>query len=356
MDKIVKTFKDIVQIDSPSGQESQMRNWLIDWLDSIGFQYKVDKTGNLYAYNHKETQSILLCAHMDTVEPGKNIKPIVQNNIIKSSGNTILGADNKAAIAAIVDSVEKYTSKTPITKQRSIELVFSVKEETGGGIENFPFDWISSKQAFIFDFSKPLGGIVLASPFIENFHIKLVGKAAHSSTPSAGINALATAADILNQIPVGLVDEQTTINFGKIQGGIGINTIPSEVSLDGEVRSYDKALFDNHLARIKEISQSLADKSKVKLIFSKSGYCPGYSHKEDGKLVQETKKILKDQGLNIQFYAKSGVSDANILNSMHINTLNLSDATKDTHTTNESIKIEDLEKLSSIIYQLILKI
>jgi len=132
-------------------------------LKKNNFIFKIDKVGNIYANNNAPGQPILLCAYMDTVQPGENIKPIIQNGIIKSSGDTILGADNKAALTAILSALES------IKLNRPIELIFSVKEETGGGIEFFPFSWIKSKEGLIFDSANLLGGIILRSPFIINF-------------------------------------------------------------------------------------------------------------------------------------------------------------------------------------------
>jgi len=350
MNNIEFVFKKLVMIDSPSSNEQEMRKYLIAWLIKNKFTHKVDSVGNVYAINNNKNKPILFCAHMDTVEPGKNIKPVVKAGMIKSSGNTILGADNKAALAAILVGVEKYLeeNKSP----RSIELLFTVKEETGGGIEYLPFKWIRSKHGYIFDSAKPLGGVVLASPYIINFHFTIHGKAAHSSTPQLGNSALNEALKILNKIKCGEVDRgETTINIGTIKGGTGINTIPDLISFSGEVRSYDKKLFNKHLLMLQKLARS--GNSKYKIIIETDAYCPGYTHSKNSPSAHQINKIYERYDLKTTFYGKSGVSDANILNSKNIQTINLTDGVKDPHTINESVAIKDLERLSNIVYDLI---
>ncbi|NCO88475.1 hypothetical protein AUK04_03655 [Candidatus Roizmanbacteria bacterium CG2_30_33_16] len=348
MNKIIETFIKIVSIDSPSGYEEKISLYLQSWLKKNKFSYRIDKVRNIYAYNQVNGQPILLCAHMDTVQPGENIKPIVKDGIIKSSGNTILGADNKAALTAILSAIEN------IKLTRSIELIFSVKEETGGGIEFFPFSWIKSKDALIFDSANPLGGIILRSPFIINFHVTVHGKAVHASKPNEGVNALTYAIKFINQIKTGSLDNgETTINIGKIDGGSGINTIPELVSYSGEIRSYDKKLFKKHLNKIKVIHHP---KSKLPVIidFSVDGFCPGYTHKKSDEFVKKIDQLYQNLHLKTQYYNYSGVSDANILNSKEIKTINLTDGVKDPHTVNESITIKSLIQLENIIKKFLL--
>ena len=157
---ITSQFIKMVTIDSPSGREEWMSAYLQKWLVKNRFSFKTDKMGNIFATNNKKGESLLLCAHMDTVQPGENIKPSVKKGIIKSDGKTILGADNKAALTAILYAIENMVTIRPI------ELLFTVKEEVGEGLEFFPFNWIRSAKALVFDSSNPLGGIVLRSPYI----------------------------------------------------------------------------------------------------------------------------------------------------------------------------------------------
>ena len=350
MNNIADQFIKLVKIASPSGNEAAIRLYLQKWLKDFDFKFKIDSVGNIYAKNNKDGNPLLLCAHMDTVQPGENIHPIIKNGVIKSDGNTILGADNKASIAAIMTAIEE-------NNNRHLELLFTVKEETGGGVEFLPFNWIKSKQALIFDSSNPLGGVVLGSPNIYNFHCVLSGKAAHSSKPEKGLNAFVPAFNALSQIQVGELDSgETTINVGLINGGVGINTIPDEIHISGEVRSYDKKLFLSHLKKIQKVFEAEAKKYQVKCSFSKDGYCAGYTFAKSDIFIKQIVSIYKSVGLKTNYYEYSGISDANVLNQHGIKTVNLTDGARFPHSKEEQIELINLNKLCEIIKKCIIEL
>ena len=340
---ITSQFIKLVKISSPSGSESAMSIYLQTWLAAHNFKFQIDSVGNIYATNKKQGNPFLLCTHMDTVQPGENIQPVIENGIIKSDGKTILGADNKAAMAAIMNAVEG-------NDNRHLELLFTVKEETGGGVEFFPFGWIKSKKAIIFDSSKPLGGVILRSPFIYNFDVQFIGKSAHASTPDDGINAFTPAFQALSSLGVGYSDKkETTINIGLIEGGTGINTIPDTMHIQGEIRSYDKTLFESHLKKIQAFFEQESKKYHVTCSFSTNGYCAGYSYAKLNAFIKQIASVYEKVGLKTQYYEYSGISDANVLNEHGIQTVNLTDGTQYPHTTKEQITVSDLNKLSEIV-------
>lgn len=351
MKNVTDLFKQLTTIDSPSGEEQEMASCLKSWLDGLGLAYKQDAAGNICAKNSTPGTPLLLSAHMDTVEPGRGIKPIVKDGIIKSGGTTILGADNKAALAAIMTAVEEAKNT------RALELLFTVREETGGGVDRFPFKWLTAKKGLIFDSSNPLGGIVLGSPFIVNFTATVTGKAAHASRPESGVNAFTPVFHTLSSLETGLLDEgKTTINVGLISGGTGVNTIPGLITVKGEIRSYDKKLFDGHLASIKSLFGLAVGETKAKLTFSTDGYCPGYVHEKKAPFVKAIAGIVTEAGLPLAYHPVSGVSDANILNAHGVETVNLADGTRYSHTVNEEIAVADLEKLAVLIRECISKL
>ena len=341
MNKVVDLFLKLVQIDCPSGHEHGMINYVKNWLDKIGLNYQVDSKGNILAKKPGIGPPILFCTHMDTVEPGRGIEPVVvDNKIIKSSEKTILGADNKVAIASLMIAVEESQSL------KSFELLFTVNEENGDGLSKFPFDWVKSKIGFTFDSIKPIGSIILRSPYICLFEAEFNGKASHSSTPENGINALIPAINAIKKIKVGKLDKgETTINIGLINGGTGVNVIPEKVMIKGEIRSYQKKLFGHHLANIK----SALKESK----FTTSGFAHGYCHKKTSGLIKKVNRIYDSLNIKPQYYSHSAVSDANILNFKGIEVINLGDGVKNAHTVNEQIKVIDLAKLNSIICKIL---
>lgn len=350
MKKIIAHFLDLVSIDSPSGYEMKVSEYIQAWLKKNNFECKTDSVGNLYADNNGSGTPLLLSAHMDTVQPGKNIHPIIEDDIIKSDGKTILGADNKVSIAAILAAIEKNNNK-------HLELLFTVKEETGGGVEYFPFKWIKSKNALVFDSSKPIGGIILSSPFISNIDIKFIGKSAHASSPENGINAFTPTFQALSTLTVGSLDNgETTINFGLIEGGTGINTIPNAIHIQGEVRSYSKILFFKHIEKIEKTIQMCAKKYHVGSEFELNGSCAGYVHKKNDLFILSLSNILSQLGLVTTFHTRSGISDANILNAAGIKTYNLTNGVKNAHTTKEQITVSDLTMLGKLVEKCIAKL
>jgi tripeptide aminopeptidase len=233
MSKTSDIFKTIVQIGSPSGHEGKMATFLGAWLDKNGFTHRRDTVGNLYAFRSGAGSPLLLCTHMDTVEPGIGIQPVENGGVIKSSGDTVLGADNKAAVAAVMTAVEK-------SKGRSLELLFTVKEETGGGIEHFPADWIKAKKGLTFDSANPLGGIVLRSPFIANFKIAVTAGGARINAGEALMPLSLLLPPSRN--PLGELDNgETTVNIGK--SSVEPASIRSgTIEIQGEVRAMKRIL------------------------------------------------------------------------------------------------------------------
>ena len=325
---------ELVRIDSPSGHEGKVRSYVSDCLSKLGFFVDVDKTGNLFGRRGRG-QSVLLSAHLDTVEPGRGIKAKIKNGFIVSSGETILGADNKVAVASILEALENLDEET------SFEVIFSVREETDGGINSFGFERLKSKFGLAADTGLPLGNIVLSAPWIEDFEVEVVGIAAHASVPELGTNALVKAVNSLKKFNLGKVSGQTTTNIGVIQGGYATNTVPDKVVLKGEIRSLSKSEFH-------------AQKRKLDRAFSKSGrvkhqfYCPGYALGQNDLFVAGFKKLLSSTKILPKTLQSFGGSDANAFNQNGLKVLNIGDGVENIHTTKEGIKIKDLVTLSEI--------
>lgn len=348
--KIVDIFTTIVKIDSVSGNEEMMAVYIKKWLEKVGFEWKEDKLGSIIArVKDQNNPELLLSSHMDTVEPGNNINPIIKNGYILSDGKTILGADNKASISTIICAIDEYKEKN--NKLPNIELLFSVKEETGGGLEFFPFEWIKSKIGLTFDYARPFGKIVLSSPYIYNFKATFIGKPAHSSRPEEGINSLSPAIKFMDKIKVGRFDKgETTINIGVVNSGTGINTVPNETIVQGEIRSLNKKKFDEHIEELNKYVNNIESKYPViKIKLELDGYCSGYNHKEDDPFILKIVSIYKKLGIKTSFENSTGISDANPLVGAGIKVVNLCDGVEDPHTTKERISIENLEKHKEII-------
>lgn len=349
MNELIDLFINICQIDSPTGNEIRMVDFVYNFSKKYTSFVRKDNFGNVYVRFGKKPK-IFLSAHLDTVEPGRGIKPQIKGKYITSDGTTILGADNKASVACILQILKDFSQKKD---KNEFEIVFTLSEEVGNyGAINFDYSLLFSKLGFCFDFSNPLGVIVTASPFYERFDLKIIGKEAHASKPEEALNAIYPLKEILKKQKLGKIDSFTLFNIGVINGGYVRNTIPGEISLKGEIRSF----FETNLIKTKndflKILKEIEKRLKVKIEKRFVRENPGYFHKSNK--IFKIKRILKKINLKPRFKQVWSVSDANIINNNKgILCFNLSDGTEFTHSKNERIKIKDLLKLKEIIKTLI---
>ncbi len=353
MNDLVHLFISLCHIDSPTGEEEKIANYILDYFKKIKIFAKKDKFGNIYA-RIGDNPKLFLSAHLDTVEPGRNIKPKIKGEYITSDGKTILGADNKVAVATIIQATKELIKEK---NNLSFEIIFTLSEEIGNyGAINFDYKLLKSKIGFCFDSSNPLGTIITASPFYERFDLKIIGLEAHASLPDQAKNVLYPLKEILNNQKLGKIDSFTLFNIGKIQGGYVRNTIPGEIIINGEIRSF----FEKNLIKTKnkfiKLLEKIEKKYQIKIEKDFVRENPGYFHKskQAKQIINKLKKILKDLKLNPKEKVAWGVSDANIFNDKNLLVFNLADATEYTHSKNERIKIKDLLKLKEIIKNIII--
>ena len=235
-DRLVQTFCDIAKIDSPSGEEEDMAKDLTGRLESLGFTTMRDDYGNLVATDGRPNP-ILLSAHLDTVEPGRGIKPSVEGDKIVSDGTTILGGDCKAGVSAILEALESI--KEDGVEFHPVELAFTREEEIGlVGARNLDFSLITAKEAIVFDGEGPVSQITASSPTYIGFDIEITGRAAHAGVePEKGLSSIRIASEIIIRLPQGRLDETTTVNVGTIEGGTVRNAVPESTTVRGEFRS-----------------------------------------------------------------------------------------------------------------------
>ncbi len=337
-------FIKLASIASPSGNETEIGSFLIRELMSCGLDCVVDNEGNILSKSIGRGQPHLISAHLDTVQGLTHVKPVKAGDTIKSSGNTILGADNKAAIAAIISAL----NKVEITKRKNLEVIFSVREETDGGVSKIDLSVLKSKKGLSADSGKPIGTIISDTPFMEGFRIKVMGKSSHSSEPENGINALSLASVGISNFKWGKIDEFSTANIGLIEGGSAVNTTPGQIILIGEIRSYVKENLDKIKQAIETSFKTAAKVFKGKVFFEYSYYCDGYSYDETKNSYKEISKIYKKLKIKQEFIRDFGGSDANFFYSNGIKVVDIGDGVTNPHTNQESIKIKDLHTLTDI--------
>ncbi len=353
MNQLFKLFTQLAQIDSPSGKEAQVCEFIVKFLQDLNLNPETDSNGIIYCRIGNQPNPILFCAHMDTVEPGRGVKVVEDQEWIKSDNTTILGGDNKVSLATILYSLRKLIEDN---KELNIELLFTVREETDSGIQQFNVSKLESKVGFIFDGGLgEIGWLAQSAPTIEDFEIQIRGKSAHASAPQNGVNALQVLLNTSNNLKLGKPDEYSTLNIGLISGGFSTNTVPEILELKGDLRSTNSESFKRIKREFEETINNSAKKLNATVEFKWIPYSIGYNMNLESQNFIQLKKIYSEQKVEINPKAVTSGSDAAFLNSVGIETYCLGDAVYDTHKLSERIKKSDFKKLAELVESLMIK-
>jgi tripeptide aminopeptidase len=341
-ERLVNSFCDLVRIDSPSGEEEAVAQHLVAVLQGLGLQVARDAHGNVIAREAGDNP-LLLSAHMDTVEPGRGIKPSVQGNHIVSDGTTILGGDCKAGVSAILEGLQSVQESG--LAHRPVEVVFTRGEEIGlVGASNLDYSMIKATQAVVFDGNGPVNRITGASPTYMRFDIKVKGRAAHAGVePEKGLSAIRIASEIIGELPQGRLDEETTFNVGLISGGSVRNAVPAEAAFGGEFRSRNTETFDlvkmqllATLERVRERYREATIEEELEVMFQM------YNLDPEEPIVKMVTRIMNDMGLASDIRPSGGGTDGNVLRLHGIESVVVGMSTNEMHTVDEYVVIPDL--------------
>jgi tripeptide aminopeptidase len=244
-------FLELAAIPSPPGSEKAVADRVVRELRDLGLRPEVDNsahragsdTGNVYARLEPSTEGgapIFLCAHLDTVEPTGPLEPVVEDGIVRNAGGTILGADNKAALAAMLDAVRRILVEN--RPHAGIELVVTTREESGlQGVSAFDHERLRARTGFVYDHAGPIGEVVVAAPWARRLDVVFRGRSAHAGiNPEDGRSAIAAASRAVSDLRLGRIDHETTANVGRIEGGTARNVVPETCRLLAEARSRDE--------------------------------------------------------------------------------------------------------------------
>jgi tripeptide aminopeptidase len=351
--EILHTFLDLVKIDSPSGEEQKVGDYIIKYLKKIKVKAWRDSYGNVIAKIPGYGQPLLLNSHMDTVEPGQGVKPIIRGGVIKSDGKTVLGADPKVGLTAILTAVKYIVAKK--LKHQPLELVFTKEEEKDlKGVINLNFKKLKAKRGILLDYDLPLGKIFIASPYIYLINIKITGRAAHAgSDPEKGINAIEIAAKAISELKIGRINKNTTNNIGVIQGGTADSTVPEVVTIKGEARSHNLAEAQQQVDFFGRAFKKYVRRYGAKLLFQTKLACQGYSYSPHDTFIKEIAAVNKKLGYQTEFLRTTAASDANIFAAKKIKVITISDGSFYGHTTREMVRISTLVDLTKFIIEFV---
>lgn len=371
---MINLFCELVRIQSPSGKEEKIAKKVILYLEKAGAKVQRDGFGNIIAKIQGLGDPIIFCAHLDTVAVGigRQIKPIIKRDKIYSDGKTILGADNKDSISAILETL--IVLKENKTKHRPIEIVFTREEEAiARGALSLDLSLLKGRECVISDHCNKYGTIVTAAPGCSKFEMKVFGKRSHVKESEKGINAIAIASEIIQKMPLGKIDKYTCSNVGYLIAGLdGIinqkgqivdslfmenrNTIPDLAVLLGEARGIRESNLQRALKNIKNNSSRVANSAGGRIEFSTNKLTDCYCFDKKDKLIKTVVEIFKKQKVDPRFFQALGGSDANALNARGIHTIVVASAHRNNHTTSEFLIIKDLIRLANFFLLLAQKI
>ena len=369
-DRLGETFKFLVEIDSVSKEEGTISSEIRKILESFGAETVVDSAGDKIGGNsgnliakfkgNKQAPPLLLNAHMDTVEPGKGITAVLEDGIFTSDGTTILGADDKSAIAILLETI-KIIQENDLP-YGPIELVLTVCEEIGLlGAKHLDLSLITAEYGYALD-ATDTEGIVTRAPSANRLEFKIHGKDAHAgAAPEKGINAILLASKAVAKLELGRIDHETTCNIGIIEGGRAINIVPNLVTVKGEVRSHDEEklskITDEIVSSFKEVVENYKEASfddglprlevYVEKDFSRT-HVP-----DDHPVVSLACKAAENLGRKMVAKTTGGGADANILFGKGIVTGVLGTGMRDMHTVRESVRLDDMVRTVELLLEII---
>jgi tripeptide aminopeptidase len=352
-ERVLATFFELLSINSPSYGETAIARVLSARLKTLGFKVRRQKyEGSFNLIAKKKGVSgdppIMLSAHMDTVEPTDGLSYGEFDGVIKSLGATILGADDKCGMAEILEALAALLQHG--LPHPDIEVVFTSVEERGlVGAGHLDFSLIKSRHALVLDSHGRVGKVVLKAPTHYTYNMTVTGRAAHAGIePEKGISSIRAAAMIISTLEDGRIDDETTANVGVISGGTATNVVPLETFIKGEVRSHDDAKLQRVKSGIYDSARHSALKCGATLKIDEKLEYSGFKIDREDPFSKLLAQVFAACGLEVEYTASGGGSDANVFNRNGITALNLSCGMQQPHTTQEHIHVEDLTLGSAV--------
>jgi tripeptide aminopeptidase len=367
-ERLTALFMELVRIDSVSGQEAQCGRRLRELLEEVGARVEVDdaagkvggNSGNLIARvpGTRSVAPLLVSAHMDTVEPGRGVRPSLTDGLFTSDGTTILGADDKSALAVIIEVL--HCIREGKIASGPLEVVFSVCEETGLlGAKHLDYDRITARMGYVLDSRNP-GVIVTRAPSADRLVLRIHGKSAHAgSCPEKGINAISVAAKAIAGLSLGRIDAETTCNLGVIQGGRATNIVPDLVTVEGEARSHDRAKLARVTGTIVQAFEDAVashpglDGGRPQLEALVEREFESFSVAREHPVVALAFQAAQRLGLPMATAGSGGGSDANVFALHGIVTGVLGTGMENVHTVHESIRLADMVRSARLLLEII---
>src|SRR5213593_1790611 len=356
--EVVDLFTELAALPSPPGEERAVADVVIRYLRDLGLSVDEDDAGpkvgsnigNVYCRLEATDAGnpIFLCAHLDTVPPDGPIEPVIEDGVVRNAAGTILGADNKAAVAAMLEGTRRVLAEN--RPHGGIELLFTPKEEVGLlGAAAFDLERLQARLGYVYDQAAPIGDVILGAPFSRAMQVRFHGRAAHSGMyPEEGRSAIAAAARAISDLRLGRVDEDTTANVGLIEGGTASNIIPEWCTLNAEARSHDERKLSDLVQEMLDAFSFAAGLEDCEVETKVSKSYKGYRFKTRDPVVRIAHGALERSGHTVTYELSGGAADANVFNERGFQCVNLANGMTHIHTPDEHIAVSDLEAMVDV--------
>jgi tripeptide aminopeptidase len=356
-ERLVADFVRLCEIESPSGHERAIADAITDELRALGLEVEEDDTagetgagaGNLLARlpGPDGAPTILLCAHMDTVPLAGPVQVQRADGVLTNRHEAILGADNKAAVATVLGAARRLSRDG---SPAGIELLFTTSEERAlRGAKAFDRGRLSAEYGFVFDHASPIGEVIVASPTYYRLTARFRGQAAHAGIrPEAGANAIAAAAEAIARMKTGRIDDETTANVGRIEGGSAANVVAERCDVELEARSLDDTRAGEVVSALVDACTEAASDGHCDLDTSVERLFRGYRLTRTAPHVETAAAALEACGIEPVYITTGGGSDANALISAGLPVVNVANGTERNHQPDEAVTEDALETMLDV--------
>ena len=371
-DRLKKLLLELVQIDSLSRKEYAIAMRLKKEMEELGGEVRIDgaaekvggNVGNLIAHfrgNVPNSEPILLSAHMDTVVPGEGVVPVLDGNILRSDGRTVLGGDDKSGIAIICEVLRVIRENSlPCS---DMDVVFTICEEAGLlGAKWLEVSPLRARKGLVLD-SDSVGFLFTKAPAANRMEFQVHGLAAHAGVcPESGISAIQVAAEGIAKMRLGRIDQETTANIGLIEGGMAANIIPDSVRLKGEARSHSEEKLEQQTRHMVQCLEEAAARYTVEMNGKRFQASVEAKIERDydrmdipetSKLVRLVRTAGRNLGIDVKTLATGGGCDANVLNKKGLEVANLSTGMREIHTVKEWLDLNDLYISAQMVLEIV---
>lgn len=363
---VLSLFLELAALPSPPGEERAVADRVLDYLQALGLEADEDDAGaqidssmgnilsRISPIGSSTGTPLFLCAHLDTVPPEGPIEPVVgEDDVVRNAAGTILGADNKAAVAAMLEASARLLDEG--REHAGVELLFTPKEEVGlRGAAAFDEQRLLARVGYVYDHAGAIGEVILGAPYQRKLEVAFHGRAAHAGMyPEEGRSAIAAAARAIADLRLGRIDEETTANVGEIEGGTARNVVPEHCRFTAEARSHDEAKLADLVQEMLETVTFAAGLAECEVETNVEGSARGYRFRRDALPVRLAAAALERTGREPSFVLSGGGADANVFNERGLECVNLANGMTDIHTPDERISVADLEAMVEVTLALV---